>query len=358
MITALIPAHNESDTIADTVQALQDQELPLDRIIVIVDNCTDDTEAKALKAGAETYITVNNKDMKAGGLNAALARFVLPSADDDDLVICIDADSIVGPNFTRQAAADLRHDPRLGGVSGTYHGKSGGKLVGWCQRNEFARWGFDNRMQGGRTVILSGAASVFRVRALRDVVSARQAGKLPGRDGVYCVDNITEDFELSLALRHIGWGIRNMLNVRIDTSVKPTWHELHTQRVRWDRGINEGLFQYGITRYTASVWFKRTVYAVFVPVSFLILAVLSYRAAAGTLFHINLFWIVISLIMMTQKCLTIRQGRGAGNALLAFLIFPELPYDTFLQVTFLRALYGQFAHKTKKWRLWQWRLSV
>jgi cellulose synthase/poly-beta-1,6-N-acetylglucosamine synthase-like glycosyltransferase len=350
IIIALVPAHNEQDTITSTVSALQAQELPVDRIIVVVDNCTDDTEAVALKAGAETYVTVNNKHMKAGGLNAALDKFVLPGADDEDMVLCVDADSVVGHNFTSQAAAKFARDIRLGGVSGTYHGKPGGKTAGWCQRNEYARWGFDNRMQGGRTVVLSGAASVFRVRALRAIVSGRQAGRLPGSAGVYCVENITEDFELSLALRHSGFTIKNMLNVRIDTSVKPTWRELHVQRLRWDWGINEGLFQYGITRYTASVWFKRTMYAVFIPVSFLILFVLSERVIAGTIFHISLFWIVLSAIMMLQKALTIGRARGTRNALAGLLILPELPYDTYLQITFMRALWCQFTNKRKKWR--------
>jgi poly-beta-1,6-N-acetyl-D-glucosamine synthase len=346
-ITALVPAHNEEGSITDTVNALLTQEHPVDRLIVICDNCTDDTEAVARKAGAETYITVDNKHMKAGGLNTLLA-LVMPDLGDDDLVSCVDADSIVGANFISEAARKFAADAELGGVSGTYQGKTGGGLAGWCQRNEFARWGFDNTKQGGRTVILSGAASVFRVRALRKVIAARKSGELGGQDGVYNVENITEDFELSLALRATGSKIRNMLNVTIMTAVKPTWGELWTQRLRWDRGINEGLFQFGVTPYTATVWFKRVMYALFIPVSLLIIFMIGYHLSTGGM-KLSPFWIALSGIMMVSKAWTIRT-RGWKNVALAFLLVPEFPYDTYLQLTFMRAVWDQFTGKTKRWR--------
>ena len=46
---------------------------------------------------------------------------------------------------------------------------------------------------------------------------------------------------------HCGWAIRNMLRAGIETAVKPTWTELHVQRLRWNGGITETLLQYGWT---------------------------------------------------------------------------------------------------------------
>jgi cellulose synthase/poly-beta-1,6-N-acetylglucosamine synthase-like glycosyltransferase len=348
-IIALIPAHNEETTIANTVRAVLSQELPVDSATVLCDNCSDGTERAAQEAGAEVYVTVDNHDMKAGALNQALA-LKLPGLGDRDMVMCIDADSIAGGNFTTEAAIAFDSDPRIGGVSGVYQGRRGGGVVGWCQRNEFARWGFDSRMYKGRTVILSGAASIFTVGALRKVAAGRTAGTLPGSSGIYCEQNITEDFELSLALLHVGVRIKNLLNVHIETAVKQTWRTLGVQRLRWDRGINEGIFQYGITRHTRKVWFQRTMYAVFVPVSFLVFMVIGARAATGTVFQINLLWAIISGVMMFQKGATIYKTRGLWNAILAGLVFPELAYDTYLQLTFTRALVDQVTNKTAKWR--------
>ena len=42
-LTALVPAHNEALTIAATLQSLWSQTRPPDRVVVVADNCTDDT---------------------------------------------------------------------------------------------------------------------------------------------------------------------------------------------------------------------------------------------------------------------------------------------------------------------------
>jgi len=80
-IVALIPAHNEEDSIQHTISALQAQTVPADRIIVIADNCSDETPALARAAGAEVMVTRGNTHKKAGALNYALEH-VLPGLSD------------------------------------------------------------------------------------------------------------------------------------------------------------------------------------------------------------------------------------------------------------------------------------
>ena len=65
-IVALLPAHNEEAAIADAVHGLRQQTRPPDRIIVVADNCTDNTELLAVAAGAEVTVTAGNKSKKAG----------------------------------------------------------------------------------------------------------------------------------------------------------------------------------------------------------------------------------------------------------------------------------------------------
>ncbi|WP_250779584.1 glycosyltransferase [Weissella diestrammenae] len=69
-VTAVIPAHNEAEGIQATVLALKKQ---VDEVIVICDNCTDNTQELAQAAGARAYVTVNNTARKAGALNQCLA---------------------------------------------------------------------------------------------------------------------------------------------------------------------------------------------------------------------------------------------------------------------------------------------
>ena len=52
MIVALIPAYNGAAGIAGTVRCLRAQTRPPDRIVVVANNCTDDTAAEARRAGA------------------------------------------------------------------------------------------------------------------------------------------------------------------------------------------------------------------------------------------------------------------------------------------------------------------
>src|SRR6266446_155991 len=52
-IAVLIPAHNESTGLLPTLADIKAQLRPADRILVVADNCTDDTLAVAAAAGAD-----------------------------------------------------------------------------------------------------------------------------------------------------------------------------------------------------------------------------------------------------------------------------------------------------------------
>src|SRR5262245_49258519 len=52
-VTVLVPAHDESRGILATIEGIKAQLVAGDRIIVVADNCTDDTAAVAAAAGAE-----------------------------------------------------------------------------------------------------------------------------------------------------------------------------------------------------------------------------------------------------------------------------------------------------------------
>ena len=52
-IAGLIPAHDEAAVIVDTLAALKPQLVNGDRLLVVADNCSDDTAALARSAGAE-----------------------------------------------------------------------------------------------------------------------------------------------------------------------------------------------------------------------------------------------------------------------------------------------------------------
>lgn len=89
-IAVVIPAHDESSGIIPTIGDITPQLNPGDRLIVVADNCTDDTALVAEAAGAEV-ITRNDLGRIGKGYALALGISHL-SLDPPDFVVFFDAD--------------------------------------------------------------------------------------------------------------------------------------------------------------------------------------------------------------------------------------------------------------------------
>ncbi|NEO69386.1 glycosyltransferase family 2 protein [Moorena sp. SIO3H5] len=92
-VAVLVPAHNEASDISATLETLLPQLTEQDRLIVIADNCTDDTAAVARKSGA---IVIERQDYERRGKGYALdfgMGFIEPNPP--DVVVVVDADCIV-----------------------------------------------------------------------------------------------------------------------------------------------------------------------------------------------------------------------------------------------------------------------
>lgn len=94
-VCVVIPAHDESRHIADTVARLRLQIRPEDRLIVVADNCSDDTASLARAAGAEV---IERNDPVEVGKGYALAYGVshLRVGAPPDVVVFVDADCRLG----------------------------------------------------------------------------------------------------------------------------------------------------------------------------------------------------------------------------------------------------------------------
>src|SRR5262249_25581012 len=86
----LVPAHNEGRGLLCTVADINAQLRPGDRLVVVADNCTDDTAQIAAAAGSE--VTIRNDRGRTGkgyALDWGLRHL---GADPPDVVVVIDAD--------------------------------------------------------------------------------------------------------------------------------------------------------------------------------------------------------------------------------------------------------------------------
>lgn len=125
----LIPAHNEAAGIAGTIGSIQAAAPAGARLLVVADNCEDDTAARAREAGAEV-IERNDPARRGKGFALGFARERL-AGDPPEVVVVIDADCRVAEDgIARLAAAAqatgrpvqscylMRPRPDLGAMAG------------------------------------------------------------------------------------------------------------------------------------------------------------------------------------------------------------------------------------------------
>lgn len=101
----LIPAHNEEESIGETLDAILAQATPNDRVIVIADNCTDRTAHVARQAGAEVIVR-SSVDERGKGYALAYGVEHLRS-NPPDVVVVIDADTHVTSGTIRAISREV-----------------------------------------------------------------------------------------------------------------------------------------------------------------------------------------------------------------------------------------------------------
>ena len=110
-VAILIPAHNESVGIGLTLENIKTQLVTGDRLLVVADNCVDDTAAVAAAAGAE--VTARNDPTRASKGYALDFGLKHLSLDTPAIVIVIDADCRIAEGTIDRLAATcaMTHRP-------------------------------------------------------------------------------------------------------------------------------------------------------------------------------------------------------------------------------------------------------
>jgi cellulose synthase/poly-beta-1,6-N-acetylglucosamine synthase-like glycosyltransferase len=346
-ITALIPAHNEEKLIAATIKSLMEQDRKPERVIVVADNCTDDTVAMAKSLGVEVFESVGNVDKKAGALNQVLAT-LLPSLGENDTVMIMDADTVLRQGFLKSAVRHFTEDRGLSAIGGLFFGEDRKGLLAQIQKNEYTRYSREINRRKGRVFVLTGTASIFRARSLRTVAEER-GNLLPGIKGqVYDTHALTEDNELTLALKSLGALMSSPPDCMVETELMPNLAALWRQRLRWERGAMENIATYGITSTTARYWSQQLglAYSVFALWTYFLMIVLQFVSSDIWIWYP--FWILMGLVFIAEKVWTVRDADWKAKLLAATLVV-ELLYDTFLGVIFVKGSIDMALRKQAHW---------
>jgi 1,2-diacylglycerol 3-beta-glucosyltransferase len=119
-VAVLVPAHDEGSGVRPTVASLLALDWPRDRldVVVIADNCTDDTAAHAAASGARV---LERRDPGRPGKGRALAWAIERLRDErPDAVVLVDADCTVTPNLLRAFASRWSAEPPVRAVQCRY----------------------------------------------------------------------------------------------------------------------------------------------------------------------------------------------------------------------------------------------
>lgn len=342
-LVALVPAHDEAATIAAAIDGLLSQQILPTHLVVVADNCADETETIARRHGAEVFTTVDNTFKKAGALNQALDQ-ILPGLDDDDLVLVQDADSALGSSWTSQA---LEHVDEHRCVGGVFHAEDGHGLIGQFQRNEYQRYSWDVQRRRDKAMVLTGTASMFRVDLLREIANAR-GRTLPGEPGqVYDTLALTEDNEITLAAKTLGASPVSPPGCAVTTEIMPTWRALWKQRLRWQRGAVENLRHYGLSRTTRPYFFQQGMLALGTVMMLAYLVLTAFVLVEGS-YGVKPLWIPVGLVFVAERLYSV-WGAGRRARLLSVLMVPEILYAAFLQAVLLVAYLQILTKRTARW---------
>jgi len=235
-------------------------------------------------------------------------------------------------------------------VGGVFLGKDGGGFVGMLQRNEYARYARDVARKSGKTLVLTGTATIFTVTCLKDVMSARATGRLPGTGDVahvYDTKALTEDNELTFALLHLGYKIIAPAECGLKTEVMETWRDLWKQRYRWKRGAIENNWHYGVTRYTLKYWGLQIWGIIGILATAVYLGSLEWSLTTHDL-HFYPIWLIVTAIYILERAVTVAK-RGIRQALLAATLIIEMPYDMCLQAVQTYALVTSMFKTRQSW---------
>ena len=220
-------------------------------------------------------------------------------------------------------------------------------LIEDLQRNEYLRYAHDLRRRSARAEVVTGTAGLFSVSVLQEVIASR--GERPA-NGSLVYDNAswTEDNELTTAVKSLGYRCASPTECTVTTELMPTLRTLYFQRLRWQRGALDTLRAYGVTRTTAPYFVRQ--FLIHVGILFFPFFVTVVVLAAVTTGHFpwSWPWFFLSSIVVAERVWTVREG-GPDALLLAALILPEICYDLFLHVVFVRALVDSVMRSDGHW---------
>lgn len=234
-IAVVVPAHDEGERVLTTIRGLfacRYERANL-AVIVIADNCTDNTAAVARAAGALVFERV---DQTARGKGQALAWLLTTQVEylrTFDLVAFVDADMFVDAGFLE--ALDARFaDPRVEAVQGQYIVAN--PEHSWLTAFSFLGFAYVNHVRAAGRCFLGGSCG------LKGSGMAFRAGLIL-KSG-WSAGSVAEDAEFSRMLTLRGVRVWYEPLARVSSNIPEAVSSARVQQERWEGGRHSVAMNY------------------------------------------------------------------------------------------------------------------
>lgn len=317
----VVPAHNETAVIERTVRSLCAVDWPAEhfRVLVVADNCDDDTAALARAAGA---CVIERHDLQRRGKGYALEYGFARSRADGvaDAVVVIDADTVVSSNILAACAARI---------------EAGAQAV-------MLNYGVLNPEDSWRTRMITMAYGAFHIVRSRARERLRLSCGLRGNGMCFThallerfpfqVYSIAEDLEYGIRLGLAGIRIHYADEAHADGEIISSERGARSQRQRWERGRFSVIRSYtwpllsDALRRRSPVSLDLAMDLLVLPLSYVVLQMGILLLLAGTLsvFVPGLLgWVWLSLALIAAVAVYVFRGwqvSGLGPAALLDLL--------------------------------------
>jgi cellulose synthase/poly-beta-1,6-N-acetylglucosamine synthase-like glycosyltransferase len=249
----LIPAHNEVETLPRTLASLADLDYPRDkwRLVVIADNCDDDTARVARRHGALYNLPVDvwsRHDTiergKGHALQWALQRLITEGDEDLDGWVVLDADTDVDPGLLQAFARGWQ----AGWVA--MQGRYGIRDADSTPRRRMAHIsaGLYHQMRAHGRERFGWSAGLFGNGMAFHWSIAREIG--------WQAMSIVEDIEYQAILALHGIRVHYLPQAQLWAEAPRTLKASSSQRQRWERG-RTALTRYYVPKLLAKAWRDR-----------------------------------------------------------------------------------------------------
>ncbi|MFI9563872.1 bifunctional polysaccharide deacetylase/glycosyltransferase family 2 protein [Streptomyces rishiriensis] len=230
-VSVIVPAYNEKECIANTLESLARSTHPIE-IIVVDDGSTDDTSGIARAAAASLGMTnVRVIRQENAGKPAALNNGVRNAAH--DIVVMMDGDTVFEPEAVHQLVQPFAN-PEVGAVAGNAKVGNRDTVIGAWQHIEYVMgFNLDRRMYDLLRCMstIPGAIGAFRRDAVLEV-------------GGMSEDTLAEDTDITIAMHRAGWQVVYQEHAKAWTEAPGSLKQLWSQRYRWSYGTMQALWKH------------------------------------------------------------------------------------------------------------------